>query len=570
MLNIQDPKMLGTIECESGGQKWRFELQQQLSSFPGGAHFQAKDVSSPHLALDGPDSGLVHVEVRQIDQHQTRKDYLTSLEKFRRVGCDSFLWRMYASGEIQRGRFAGCVLVAGECWSRLASATPPAIRWDANDCAALYDQLTRALFWMHEFGLAHGNVSAETVACVGDESARNWKLLPAGPRPQQPVSMTDDMLALGKLMGRTLGINTSVSLRELKIPASLSSDWRTILIGCMHPNPDQRWTSGRALFGAHSLPIAAPLTVIPGVGRYRVEWPDSRYDVALFELASLSQAVEPGTVRSTDVLNGFGRQVSAEGREANVLSPVEGRVFQAVTRLDEEGVVVFGGVVRLSSQADVTKLVVRINRGRLTATFDWPVGATLVRLALRGDRYASSPNDAERIIDFTYREYHHLKAEVDEALDEKPSEWLFVTAFAERSTPTGEDHAPGASDGCRWTGPGFRHRVTYRIERTPAGSARSESSNYELVLVSPTPVRLPQLVLRADPQSSSLRSDRGTSVLNVRAGTVLKVQSELRIRFSFATGDGRRGWVVKLFPVDDTENQRVDLLSKNPDGERLE
>lgn len=568
-VNLQERKMSETIECQSGGQTWRFELQSRLTTLPGGARYLARDLSSRYLALDDPDSGLVIVELRRIDQPQARQRYLRSLENFQRLGCDSHLWRLHAAGVIQGGPFDGQVLVAGEHWTRLASSILPTTRWDADDSAVLYDRLTRALFWMHESGLAHGGLSADTVACIGDETAGNWKLLPAGPRPQQPVSMAEDVLALGKLVGRTLGIDTSVTMRDLRVPLSLSSDWRTILMGCLAADPNQRWTSGRALFGANLLPVAAPLTVIPGAGRFRVQWPEmGDLEVTLFELENGQPPVEPGTVRVPEVLNGFGRQISGQGHEANVLQPVEGRVFQTVTRVADVAVV-FGGVVRLSSQADVTELEVTIDRGNLTASFKpWPAGAEVVQLALRYDRFAFSPEDAGRIVECTSREFHQAALVVAE-LDSDPREHLFVTAFAMRATATGWEHSPGASDGCRWTGPGFRHRVTYRIESIPAGNSKGGSSSYELVLVSPTRVKLPRLTLRGGQHSSSLRADRGVVVLDVPAGTVLKAKIEMRIGFTFAPSDGRSGWAAKLLPVDPAESRRVDLLSKNPEGERL-
>ena len=85
-VNLQERKMSETIECQSGGQSWRFELQSRLSVFPGGARYLARDISSRYLALDDPDSGFVIVELRRIDQPQTRAEYLRSLESFRRGG----------------------------------------------------------------------------------------------------------------------------------------------------------------------------------------------------------------------------------------------------------------------------------------------------------------------------------------------------------------------------------------------------------------------------------------------------------------------------------------------------
>lgn len=140
----------------------------------------------------------------------------------------------------------------------------------SEEAREMLTQVATALEHLHNRGLAHGDLKASNILALGDSVKVSSESVADG----EPAA---DIRALGYLLVHALTQREETTGDGVRVAAAgLPAPFSEIANGCLHPDPDRRWTAARILARlrlpdqvkpAPPVPMAAPAAG-PSIRRY--------------------------------------------------------------------------------------------------------------------------------------------------------------------------------------------------------------------------------------------------------------------------------------------------------------
>jgi hypothetical protein len=468
------------------------------------------------------------------------------------------LWDLYQTGRVVGGPWDGWWAAVGEPWTQsLLDST----RLDPPELNTLYEQVFCCLLRLHDQGFVHGALQpASIVRC---DQTRAWKLLP--PLERSDATPADDVARFAALLCRQLGVKPNE--RPFAGPgyAKMPLAWKSILNGCLNPDPAERWTAGRALFGEKPVPVPYELTVAPEGDNRLISWPPTTTDgvpfgePVLYELGQHA-AVPIGTVRGVEWLEQFHATSLGVENPTRICRPVAGRRFQLVNRVENQ-IVVFGSHISLSELPEVEELRLMVRRGWLHGSWTWPDGVNAADLVVRFDRYPTSRDDAVQVWRVRRPPFESVARHKWE-FEGMGSRTLYAAVFVVGDPTRGGASSTGAAPGCRWTGPAVHHRVDYEL-------VLNVLNRRKLKLKSRSPgageLQLPRLVLAAKKGYSPRELTQSSKQWDLPHPLALPADESLLVDLPDYVFKGPR-MVGRLFTRDERDSAWLELASNPPQG----
>ena len=594
--------MIGPIvSCDYLGQRYSFAYDpSHWERVEAGLPIPARDVSSQFDTLEpGEKRSGVSLLILACDDADGRRRWqrqLAALAELTAFPHPPPFLAPVAFGPVLDGEYAGQLLLVCEPWEETLRHRLVRDALTQVELESVHQTLALALFHLHQRGYSHGGVCPDALVWT----ATGWKLGPGDTPPAEAADAAADVAGVGVVLFAALRLpvpDDAVGLRAAErieslvgqfeslsfgLPprrtrgwldrmlgepersgwrGALPPEWLPILGGCLARDPRRRWTAARLLLGGGPPPEVNRLRLVT-VGRgVEVTWDPPAYGEAALYDRPATGAMNPGEVVPASALGGYGTPLPTTGTSLR-LTGAEQRRLQVVTHWKDVAIV--GAVLDLSALPDVTGLDVQPRDGSLWIRWEWPHGASVARVVVRADRFATSPA----------REpfFHEVARRVYESAGgvEYPvpvvGAWLYVSVFIVQRTHAGLAASPGARVGARWEGVGQEVRVEYRIAGKSGQDQHPGYSSFDMSLTAEDSVGLPELRLVGGRSRVPELAEHGMTLATFPAGLRVEAGRGCQAHFGLV-GDGP--WYVRLFSPDGPEGAGITLVSRRVGGYRL-
>ncbi len=517
--------------------------------------FAAEHVAMPTDFGGGVTSAKVMLEVNPGGAAYNPQE----IHDYRSLQPHPHLLRCLDAGVSREADLPGASYLVTEAWrDTLADVLARRTTLDSGEVLPLTKTVAAALARYHSENRVHGDVRAERICRVDGQ----WKLAPVfrsrakeggrhtvhvnggpshcrsseGERPAGKATSAhvpactsaDDVFSLGLTILHCLvqgspgidktGHPRSWSQAEIdKALRDLPELWRYWLGRCLAAEPGQRCSASElALIGADiPVPVAA-VSVDRNADQYRLQWQAAdRGNVRVYRW-SRGRCPAQGEVWLITELERIGDSVPlSTPTSANIqLQPGAACQVIVVTVLGDAAVV--GDSITLTWAADVERLKLTVEGRAIAATWDWPVGAHVARVAIRAGAFPAGPNDPQARTERCFRAGYMAEGRFVIPIDPKPGV-LHVAVYAIYRHEHGWECACGRTHGARAVisfTPDVR--LHYWIEKVPLlARILLKAGRCRLSMRVDQTATLPELTLVAGESLSPFEMGNGLPVLQV-------------------------------------------------------
>lgn len=478
-----------------------------------------KEQASTNVMLEISPKGPGH-ESRQVDELGASQPH-------------PHLLRCLEVGQIDEGDLAGASYVVWEVWkSTLAEVLTRRSALDEKEVRSVATDIATALARYHSESRAHGDVCAERICLVDGQ----WKLAPVlrrkaagdGSDAASPPAIEDDIYSLGLALLRGLSSELGPAgedgaPRPLHRPEidqalrGLPGFWQYWLGRCLAAEPSQRCTAAElALAGTDVPPAVAEVSVGREGDWYRLQWqPVDRGTVRVYRW-SRGRCPTQGEIWLVADIERIAENIPLDTPTAASMRLQAGEACRVLVVTVAGNAAVIGDTIALTWASDVQRLRVTVEGKAIVATWDWPEGAYLVQVAVRGGTFPSGPNDPQARTERCFRAGYLADGRFTVPIKQHTGP-IHVAVYAKYRREDGWEYASGRTVGAREVISFVPHvRVHYQIKRV---------SLLAQILLKAKPCRLqmrvdrtavlPELVLVADHDGASLDAEGGIPVLEL-------------------------------------------------------
>ncbi|MFZ1935252.1 MAG: hypothetical protein WCB27_08365 [Thermoguttaceae bacterium] len=487
----------------------------------------------------------------------------------------SHLLRCQEIGLIGDGDLTGASYVVWETWDNtLAGVLARRTTMDEPQIRAMATEIAAALARYHSDNRVHGDVRAERICQVDG----HWKLAPVlrrtanggGADGAVAVTPQDDIHALGLVLLCCLSPKFA-SLREKapSRPASqveieqalrdLPGSWQHWLRRCLAANPCDRCSGAElALMGADVPPPLATVSVDGEAGQYRLQWePADGRQVQVYRWLGRGRCPAQGDIWLFADLKRIAENVPLDTPTTARVQLQPRTACQVIVATIVGEAAVIGDSITLTWAADVDHLKIVVEGKAITATWDWPAGASDTQVVVREGAFPTGPDDPHRLGSYRCFRAGYMPAGRFTIPIDRRAGIVHVTVYAKYAHDDGWELASGRTTGARAAialSPNIR--LHYRVEKISLlARLLLRSEPCRLSLRADQTAALPELTLVLGESSTPFDAGSGLPILQVPAR---QYEQGVVVQKDFRPPDGMK-----------IENTRLLFRGKVNNGVRL-